>query len=69
MLLVVFDLLGMTSGFGQDVVLKKLYDGIEDMRLASKRSENCFLPDTKKVGSSLRSGPVQVRASGVIARV
>jgi hypothetical protein len=33
MLLVLFGLLGMTSGFGQDVVLKKLYDGIEDMRL------------------------------------
>jgi hypothetical protein len=33
MLLVVFGLLGMTSSFGQDITLKKLYDGIEDMRL------------------------------------
>jgi hypothetical protein len=32
-LLVLCCLLGVTSGFGQDVVLKKLYDGIEDMRL------------------------------------
>jgi hypothetical protein len=37
MLLVLFGLLGMTSGFGQDVVLKKLYDGIEDMRLEIQR--------------------------------
>jgi hypothetical protein len=35
MLLVTFGLLGMTSGFGQDVTLKKLYDGIEDMQIAS----------------------------------
>jgi hypothetical protein len=33
MLLVMFGLLGMTSSFGQDITLKKLYDGIEDMRL------------------------------------
>jgi hypothetical protein len=36
MLLVLCSLLGMTPGFGQDVVLKKLYDGIEDMRLEVK---------------------------------
>jgi hypothetical protein len=44
MLLVVFGLLGMTSSFGQDITLKKLYDGIEDMRLASKRPENYEQP-------------------------
>jgi hypothetical protein len=33
MLLVMLGLLGMTSSFGQDITLKKLYDGIEDMRL------------------------------------
>jgi hypothetical protein len=32
-LLVMIGLLGMTSSFGQDITLKKLYDGIEDMRL------------------------------------
>jgi hypothetical protein len=42
-LLVVFGLLGMTSGFGQDVVLKKLYDGIEDMRLVVKTSPEIYI--------------------------
>ena len=32
-LLLTFGLLGMTSSFGQDMTLKKLYNGIEDMRL------------------------------------
>jgi hypothetical protein len=37
-LLVVFGLLGMTSSFGQDITLKKLYDSIEDMRLEAERN-------------------------------
>jgi hypothetical protein len=32
MLLVVFGLLGMTSSFGQDITLKKLYDRVEDLK-------------------------------------
>jgi hypothetical protein len=40
MLLVLCSLLGMTSGFGQDVVLKKLYDGIEDIRLEVKHKHD-----------------------------
>ena len=36
MLLVVFGLLGITSSFGQDVALKKLYNGIEDLRQGNR---------------------------------
>jgi hypothetical protein len=42
MLLVTFGLLGMTSSFGQDVTLKKLYDGIEDMRLEVSNTDPNF---------------------------
>jgi hypothetical protein len=43
MLLVLCCLLGITSGFGQDVVLKKLYDGIEDMRLEVKTPPKIYI--------------------------
>jgi hypothetical protein len=44
MLLVVFGLLGMTSSFGQDVTLKKLYDGIEDLHQGSRYQNQTNTP-------------------------
>jgi hypothetical protein len=63
MLLVTFGLLGMTSSFGQDVTLKKLYDGIEDMRLEvemrpelsrGERPPDPYVKDTKFLKSLIR---------------
>jgi hypothetical protein len=43
-LLVTFGLLGMTSSFGQDVTLKKLYDGIEDLHQGSRYQNQTYTP-------------------------
>jgi hypothetical protein len=44
MLLVVFSLLGMTSSLGQDIMLKKLYDGIEDLHQGSRYQNQTNTP-------------------------
>jgi hypothetical protein len=58
-LLVLCGLLGVTSGFGQGVVLKKLYDGIEDMRLEveqrSKPVPGEFVDPYKRESTFLRT--------------